>query len=381
MRKKVYVAAVGDPADLATFGGTPYYFLKEGKRQGLFEKGVSLNSEKASIKLARLIWSIRSFFSSLEYGGFQYTNSFLELLWKNAGALDNSIVLNFFQLYPKSIVNNENIEKWFYLDQTLNQLFGNYGTPGNVGYKNIAKIIERERQGYTFAKGLLVVSEDAKEDLCKTYGISPKKVHVVPRGANIDYESYMQWSISNKPSSSVSDNPLRFIFVGKDAYRKGLDRLISAFSLAEKKGANIELLIVGTEELKDEMMSANIRWFGRIDKKVDLEKYLSLLSQSDVGCLLSRAEAGGISLREFHAAGLPVIFPDVGGSKCFVVPDASFPIAPSDTDETIADLLIKLDKNRELVMRGKNIAWDRRAEMLWPHALGKIKEFLFLSHH
>lgn len=377
MEKKIYVAAVGDPAKLSTFGGTPYFFLNEGMRQKFFEGGINLNPEMNSIKLARLLWSIRTFFFRVEYGGFQYTNQFLELLWKNADVLEGKIVFNLFQLFPISIVKNENIERWFYIDQTLNQLFKNYGCPGNIGRKSIASIIERERDGYNSAKGIFAVSEDAKEDLTKTYGISPNKVCVVPRGANVDYESYVRWSSTEMPSNCISERPLRLIFVGKDAYRKGLDRLIRAFVLAEKWGANIELLVVGTEELKEEVQSDKIIWFGRIDKEVDLNKFMSLLHAADIGCLLSRAEAGGISLREFHAAGIPVMFPNVGGSKCFVLSDASFPISPCDTDEKIADLILALDKNRELVMKAKGIAWNRRLEMLWPHALEKVKSFFF----
>lgn len=378
MRKKNLVAAVGDPTDLSTFGGTPYYFLKEGMRQNFFDGGLALNSETSSIKLARLLWSIRTLLFRREYGGFQYTNQFLELLWRNADVIGGGVIFNLFQLFPESIVRNEKIEKWFYIDQTLNQLFENYGRPGNIGYESSACIIDRERHGYDSAKGIFVVSEDAKEDLTKTYGINPNKVCVVPRGANVDHESYRLLSSSKTPSNCISEKPLRLVFVGRDAYRKGLDRLIRAFILAEKWGANIELLVVGTEELKEEVKSDNVIWCGRIDKKVDLEKFLSLLSKSDIGCLLSRAEAGGISLREFHAAGLPVMFPNVGGSKCFVLPDASFPVSPADTDEKIANLILWLDRNRELVMKAKNVAWDRRLEMLWPYALDKVKSFVSL---
>ncbi|WP_417315603.1 glycosyltransferase family 4 protein [Cycloclasticus pugetii] len=374
MNKVVYVASIGDPNEIDTFGGTPYYFLRESVRQGFVSKGLSLKANTVAIKFARLAWTLHSVLSGIKYGGFQYSEVFLNAVWRHAGQIEGATIINFFQLYPQVIVHNNKVEKWFYIDQTLNQMFLTYGKPGNLKEASISEILLREREGYISAKGIFVVSQNAKEDLCRNYRIDQNKIFVVPRGANFDVDLYNRWLLTSNPSHCTPENPLRFIFVGRDAYRKGLDRMLAAFYIAEAKGANIELSVVGTEEFKSECKSNKVHWLGHIDKKYDLIKYLEILSSSDVGCLLSRAEAGGISLREFHATGLPVIFPNVGGANCFVMPEASFPIDSSATATVIADLLIFLDNNRDLVQHKKNLAWNGKQEMLWPSGVASIKK-------
>jgi len=50
-----------------------------------------------------------------------------------------------FQLYPPSVAADETIEKWFYIDLTLTQLFDYYELRASVGRAIAADAMARER--------------------------------------------------------------------------------------------------------------------------------------------------------------------------------------------------------------------------------------------
>lgn len=67
---------------------------------------------------------------------------------------------------------------------------------------------------------------------------------------------------------------------------------------------------------------------GFIDKRRDPEGHLSAVADCDIGWFRSRAEVGGIGQREYHALGLAMIGPDVGGSQDYVISETGSLVAP-----------------------------------------------------
>ena len=100
---------------------------------------------------------------------------------------------------------------------------------------------------------------------------------------------------------------------------------------ARRDGGKATLRVIGCSpnalpaDLRD---VDGVEWAGFVDKSKDSARYLHLVAECNIGCLLSRAEAGGIALREYHALGLAVIGPNTGGATEHMIPDASIAIEP-----------------------------------------------------
>ena len=134
MKPHVFLAAIGDVNSPVTWSGIPFHFLQAGRRAGLIHEGLALSVSGPGWKMRRAGWNAVSVITGNHYGGYQYSPEFLERLWKrDRERVRGSVVINCFQLLPKSVVQDPLIEKWFFLDQTLTQLFDFYGNRPSVG--------------------------------------------------------------------------------------------------------------------------------------------------------------------------------------------------------------------------------------------------------
>jgi glycosyltransferase involved in cell wall biosynthesis len=116
--------------------------------------------------------------------------------------------------------------------------------------------------------------------------------------------------------SSIRDKPVVF-FIGSDFRRKGLDVLVDALALTSHPKA---LRVAGVDErnfesafpgkvAKARASGSSIEFLGLVERA----RIKSLMWDSDIFCLPSRAEALGVALLEALAAGLPCVATRVGG--------------------------------------------------------------------
>lgn len=380
-KRAVYVAAVGDAGDPSTFSGIPFYFSLEAKRQGLVDEALALDALSRSQSLSRCLWNIWQISQLQEYGGFQYSPFFLERLWKPARSrVRGAVVINCFQLYPPSIVADPSVEKWYFIDMTLRQLFEEYGVGRHIGERVQIEALRREALGYRSAAGIIAHSQWAEQSLVRHYGVAESRIHVVCPGASFEEESYSKWErrrLRESPRMRAG-RPLRLAFVGKDWRRKGLDRLLRALKLARSRGLDASLRVIGVRcsdvpaHFRD---MSGIEWIGFLDKRHELRQFLDLVGDCEVGCLLSTAEAGGVALREFHALGLVVLCTNVGGSPEHTIDGANRIVPRGARDEDIARALLELGQDEGEWSRISSEAWRVRKEALWSHSVEEIMRF------
>jgi len=378
----VLIAAVGDATHVGTWSGIPYHELLAGNRAGLIDGGLPLSVDAAHWKRHRFAWNLKSLLSGRGWGGFQYSTEFLERLWNPVRArIQGARVINCFPLYPPSILRDGSIELWFHLDQTLTQLFDHYGQRDLVAPAVASNALELERKGYTCAAGIVMHSEWARRSVIDDCGISPEKVHVVVPGANIDPDVYEEWERGHRApedggwNDDAETGPLRLVFVGRRALRKGLDRLLRAMQIVRAEGRDCTLRIIGCpsgDVPRELRMIPGVEWYGLIDKGRDPVGYLDAVAECQVGCLLSRAEAGGIGLREYHALGLAVIGPKVGGSPEHVFPEAAILVRPDDEDHAVAEAIRALDDDRHRLAAMRAASWRRRRDATWAAAMEQM---------
>jgi len=326
----------------------------------------------------RAAWNGFQLFRGRRYGGYQYQPCFLEKLFSPIReTIAGARVINCFQLFPPSVVHDDSVQKWFFIDMTLRQLFACYGAW--LDHRTAAEAIAHETEGFRKAEVIITHSAWAAKSVTDDYGISAERVRIVVPGANLDPVAYGVWDKEQqRPSPMEASQPIKLVFVGKYWERKGLDRLLRALRIARHRGAAIQLRVIGLASADVPTAYRNepgVEWSGFLNKRTEAARFLRAVASADLGCLLSRAEAGGIVLREFHALGLPVIGPEVGGSPDHMFRGASTAVPPDAPDETISDILVRLCKDRSALEQMRERAWNSRHEALWSTTCRRILDF------
>jgi glycosyltransferase involved in cell wall biosynthesis len=377
--RPLFVASVGDAENPLTWSGIPYHLTQAGRAVGFITAGLPLDPGGRLWKARRLAWNLAQVLLGDRKGGFQYSESFLDRLWAPVEErLAGAAVINCAQLYPSSVVANASIEKWFFLDLTLELVLDYYLTRSSVGRRIAEDALLRERAGYARARGIIVMSHFAAANVRERYRVPSERVHVVVPGANLSPTAYARWEGERAPTVG-SDGKLRLLMITTDWQRKGLDRLLRAIALGRRQGLEVTLKVIGArrEDLPAELTELDgITWLGRINKNTDADRFLREVADADVGCILSRYEAGGSVLREYHALGLAAFATNVGGMPDFFFDDATVAVAPEASDEELAAALVALGRDHARVARLKVAADRRRQEALWPSTVARLRAII-----
>jgi glycosyltransferase involved in cell wall biosynthesis len=161
-------------------------------------------------------------------------------------------------------------------------------------------------------------------------------------------------------------------------YGKGLDRLIEGVSWAKARGFRGRLTIYGRlpEAVTHRYSSRdNIEFAGFINKEKEPLRFIRLLADNDVGCLLSRKDAAPIVVREFVALGLPTIVTLVGGIPDQAIAAASIMLPQAVTPAGIGETLLQLENDHRLRERLQHAAWEAHETALWSASISKIRSF------
>jgi len=374
LKRERCIALVGDATNPKTFGGIPFYLIQAGRDNNLPYVGLPLKPPQ-NLQIERALWNVAQLVTTGKRGGYQYSEIAMERLWAQLGSLsDSAQILSLFQMLPNSIWRRKNIRRWFYIDATLSQLFQHYGVADNYSRAIASNAIKRERAGYERADGLICHSAWVADSLIQEYKIEPKKIHVVVPGANINEGLFRSWS----PPRRQENGRLNLVFVGRAWRRKGLDRLLAAMARDDLDG-RVTLRVIGCDEHDvDERFRGvkGVEWHGLIDKSKDEKAFLDLIASADIGCLISRAECGGFSLREFAAVGLGLIAPDVGGSPEHCPADSAVLVKPSDSPDDIANILLRLVENPDEVEALRAASTAAAQTLLWSYSIAKLEAII-----
>ncbi len=377
-RPRRLLAASGDPSDPGLMSGLPYHFALHGRRAGLLDGTATVTPPAWRVRPHKLGWNAYRALTLRGYRGYQYSRRRNERLWPGPyGAGD--VILNTFQLYPRAVLEGP-ARRWYFVDQTLRQLFEAYGQGAQLAPDVVARTVAWEREGYARAEHVIANSRWAAASLVEDYGVEPGRVGVVLQAANVDPDAYAAWAAAHVPRPVDPEGPLRLVFVGGDWRRKGLDRLVLALG-AVNRGAPRPRLVLDVLGLRAEEVPGglaavpHVTWHGFVDKR-DQRRFLGLVAAADVGCLLSRAEAGGNSLREYHAVGLAVLGTTAGGAADQTLPAATWLVAPDEPVTAVAERLRALAADPAGVQARKDAAWAARERVLWPETLRGVAALL-----
>lgn len=140
--------------------------------------------------------------------------------------------------------------------------------------------------------------------------------------------------------------PLKVLFVGGLTQHKGIGYLLEA---VDRLGSQVELTLVGRRfGVHDRVDNACNRW--RWFDSLPYSRVLEIMrTEADVLVLPSFGEGFGLVISEALACGVPVIItPNVGASDMVVDEREAF-VVPVASSEAIADRLLLLARDRELL--------------------------------
>lgn len=233
-----------------------------------------------------------------------------------------------------------------------------------------------ERLAYDRCCLIIFTSQWAADSAVKDYGIDPKKVLVIPFGANFNNDidcARALHSISERPTGRC-----QLISIGVEWHRKGMSRSVDLAAACNSADLPTELTIVGCEAPPSTRLPSFVKVEGFIDKgKPEGEERLSsLLLQSHFHVLFSTGDCSPVVFSEANAHAVPNITCDIGGIPSIVVNDRGGrcfnPHQPSSDIAAYIKSYI-LDRDRYAVLaRAARQEYDERLN--WAVAGARVKK-------
>lgn len=218
------------------------------------------------------------------------------------------------------------------------------------------------------ARKIITISNSAKSDIIREYGISNARVEVVYLGVKeVGGSKMSKKEILNKYSI---EKPY-ILFVGTLQPRKNIVRLIEAYS--KLKTENLKLVIVGRRGWQYEEIFASPEKFGVSDSVLFLEDVMddelpAFYENAEIFVLPSLYEGFGLPILEAFKYGCPVLTSDVSS-----LPEAGGDAAIYFDPEDISDIAEKIEKvlsdkklRDDMIKKGheqvKRFSWEKSAK-------------------
>ncbi len=206
------------------------------------------------------------------------------------------------------------------------------------------------------AAAVIAVSNATADCLVKKAGIDRNKIRVIHNAVDLDRfqpDNRKRRQMREKLSIAVGDTVIGF--AGRLALIKGVDLLIEAFSLIEKKSERFVLVIAGDgpARKKLESMAKNLG----IDEKVRflgfVDNVAEVMNAFDIAVVPSRQESFGLTAIEFMSMSIPLVCSGVEGLAEIAVDGENALVTDPNTPEEIANCIKRIAGDRDL---GKRLA-------------------------
>lgn len=381
-KRNTYLVGCDAKRDIQVFSGITYHLAMQGVEDGLLTGMVNLYPRGIHA------WGVyaRAGWRKLRCGvrgshGFKYTDGYLDGLWKHGlPALRDSIVINSFQLFGPRFLKFHRafgIEPYIYIDGTLDEYFGDYRAFDTAKFDEMEmrQALAIEQEGYASCRKIVVMSKRSAANIAQRYDVAQRKIHIVPPGANIP-ERLLEKLDSRPDRRRRPDRGTLIIgFIGLFPERKGLPTIAEAVRLLRGAGYDTQLHVIG--KCPPEIAERDgIIHFGLIDKRVEMDRFIEIIRNVDIGCMLSHAELAGIALLEFLRMGVPIIATDVGGIPDIVELGAGHLVSPDISPGELAQRLARMLDDPERLAELQENAWGRRHNASWRRAVQELKRVL-----
>jgi phosphoheptose isomerase len=201
-----------------------------------------------------------------------------------------------------------------------------------------------------------------REDLVHLYHADPSRIRIIPCG----FDANEFWAINKiraRLTLGLPPDEHLILQLGRMVPRKGVDNAIRGFAhLLKQHSLPVRLLIVGGEaEMPDPQLTPEISRLQTIAQELGVASQVTFVGQrgrevlkyyysaADVFVTTPWYEPFGITPVEAMACGTPVIGADVGGIKFTVKDGETGYLVPPNEPERLADRLLHLLENPQLM--------------------------------
>ena len=240
---------------------------------------------------------------------------------------------------------------------------------------------ELENLALKKAYKVFYTSDYAKISAINKYNINPKKINIMPFGSNINH------NLNSKNLHKIIDKRvitkkflIKFLSVGTDWNRKGMDSSIKVIKKLRKKGINCELNIVGCKKPVNYELPDFVKIHSFLNKNIlsERKKLMNFYKDSHYFILLSRAEAFGLVFNEAASLGLPSIATNIGGINSLIDNNSGVLIEKNENLKMIVKKIINIDKNNFLYTKlSINSFIKYKNENNWNITSKKLEQTLF----
>ena len=241
----------------------------------------------------------------------------------------------------------------FWSDSTFAGMVGFYPELSNLCKETVENGNRMEQEALSRCSYAIYASEWAAKTAIENYIVDPKKIKVVPFGANIDCSRTIEGI--NDMVRSRDTQKIKLLFCGVDWHRKGGDVVFRTAKMLFDEGVDVELDVVGCRPPCP--VPDFVKIHGFVSKRTPEGRQLldRLFSHAHFLFVPSLAECYGVVFAEASSFGLPSITTDVGGVPTVVkngINGQLFSIEDSADKycSYIKDVVFSRDKYRNLAL-------------------------------
>jgi glycosyltransferase involved in cell wall biosynthesis len=223
---------------------------------------------------------------------------------------------------------------------------------------------------------IATVSEFSKNDIIKTYNISPSKIDVIYNGCNKLYEPINE-ELKKHTRHKFSAGCDYFLFIGALHPRKNISRLFEAFDKFKNiQSSTIKMVVVGekyywTSDIKHTYINMQHKNDVVFTGRLSPEELKNVIGSAIAMTYVPYFEGFGIPILEAMNCDVPVITSNVT-SMPEVAQDAALLVDPFSV-ESIANAMLYIYKDEDmrnvLIEKGRkrrlDFSWDKTAAALW----------------
>ncbi len=240
-------------------------------------------------------------------------------------------------------------------------LHGQPHTTINRGRNTIKKLIFNLLERFAIPRADLIIATDTttSELYSKLFPSLKSRILIIPTGVDLDYydPNHVQ-----QPFYGIVPGTKNLLYIGRLAFPKRVDLIISAFSQAfcEISSAHLWIAGSGPDEYKLKLMASqatcasNIHFTGHLSR----ESIRSLIHSCDAGILISQNEGSPITIKEFLASGKPVIVNNVGDLNIYISNGINGYIVDMGESESIEKAM------HNVFLQSTDMAFDCRKSIL-----------------
>lgn len=272
----------------------PHPFLLKVKKHLMKKLGQKLYSPRFSIAVSK-----------------HYANRIHEKVASHSLILSpNTVVLAYLK---------KDLKKVLYADATFDSLLKLYPRYSQFSNKCLEEGQIIDGQAIANADLLLYTSQWAADSAIHHYGADPKKIRIVPFGANLDNPPSYE-SVKQSIGARLQNARINLLFLGIDWVRKGGEYALEVVAKLNQLGFPATLHVVGVKDLPSHPDQPYIIDHGFISKATPAgqQQLSELLANSHFLLLPTLADCTPVACSEANAFGVPCITSDVGGLKSII---------------------------------------------------------------